>query len=178
MTTAVAPQDNQSPWWLVLLGGIAAIILGWMLWMNPLKTANILVWAIGWYWLITGIIYLISLFWDRRQWGWKLFSGILGIVAGWFLIDAGAGERLATMGFAIVLVLGIQGIIMGIMGLIAAFQGGGWGAGILGVISIVIGFLLLGNMWSAALVLPWVIGMFLIIGGIFAIVASFRLRSA
>lgn len=177
MTTAVAPQqDNHAPWWLTLLAGIAAIILGVMLWMNPLQVANVLVWAIGLYWLITGVIHLVSLFWDRRQWGWKLFGGILGVVAGWFLIDAGAIERLATMGFAIVLVLGIQGIIMGIMGLIAAFQGGGWGAGILGVISIVIGILLLGNMWAAAIVLPWVIGIFLIIGGIFAIVAAFKNR--
>ena len=176
MTTAVQTQKNESPWWLVLIGGIAAIIIGIMLWNNPFRVANVLVWAIGLYWLITGIIYLVSLIWDRRQWGWKLFGGIIGIFAGWFLIDAGAIERLASMGFAVVLVLAIQGIIMGIMGLIAAFQGGGWGAGILGVVSIFIGFLLLGNMWAAALVLPWVVGMFAIIGGIFAIVAAFRMR--
>ncbi len=177
MTTAVvAEEQQQSPWWLVLLGGIAAIFIGIMLWTNPLRVANVLVWAIGLYWLITGVIYLVSLIWDRRQWGWKLFGGIIGILAGWFLVDAGAIERVASMGFAIVLVLAIQGIIMGIMGLIAAFQGGGWGAGILGVVSIVIGFLLLGNMWAAALVLPWVISVFAIIGGIFAIVAAFRMR--
>ncbi len=176
MTTAVQTQKNDSPWWLVLIGGIAAIIIGIMLWNNPFRVANVLVWAIGLYWLITGIIYLVSLIWDRRQWGWKLFGGIIGIFAGWFLIDAGAIERVASMGFAVVLVLAIQGIIMGIMGLIAAFQGGGWGAGILGVVSIFIGFLLLGNMWAAALVLPWVIAMFAIIGGIFAIVAAFRMR--
>ena len=176
MTTAVAEQKEQTPWWLVLIGGIAAIFIGIMLWMNPLKMSNVLVWSIGLYWLITGVIYLVSLIWDRRQWGWKLFGGIVGILAGWFLIDAGAIERVAAMGFAVVLVLAIQGIIMGIMGLIAAFQGGGWGAGILGAISIFIGFLLLGNMWAAALVLPWVIAIFAIIGGIFAIVAAFKMR--
>ena len=176
MATAVQEQQNNTPWWLVLIGGIAAIILGWMLIQNPFRVANVLVWAIGLYWLITGIIYLVSLIWDRSQWGWKLFGGIIGILAGWFLIDAGAIERLASFGLAIVLVLAIQGIIMGIMGLIAAFQGGGWGAGILGVISIVIGILLLGNMWAAAIVLPMVIGIFLIIGGIFGIVGAFRMR--
>ncbi len=62
------------------------------------------------------------------------------------------------------------------MGLIAAFQGGGWGAGIMGGISIVIGILLLGNIWAAALVLPWVIGIFAIVGGIFAIIMAFRMR--
>ena len=176
MTADVQQQENTTPWWLVLLGGIAAIFIGWMLIQNPFRMGNIIVWAIGLYWLITGIIYLVSLIWDRRQWGWKLFGGIIGVLAGWFLIDAGAIERLASFGFAVVLVLAIQGIIVGIMGLIAAFQGGGWGAGILGVISIVIGILLLGNMWAAAIVLPMVIGIFLIIGGIFGIVGAFRMR--
>jgi len=178
MTAAVEqqPQQNTTPWWLVLLGGIAAIFIGWMLIQNPFRMANVLIWSIGLYWLITGIIYLVSLIWDRTQWGWKLFGGIIGILAGWFLIDAGAVERLASFGLAVVLVLAIQGIIMGIMGLISAFQGGGWGAGILGALSIVIGLLLLGNMWAAAVVLPWVIGIFAIIGGIFMIVAAFRMR--
>ena len=82
------------------------------------------------------------------------------------------------MGFAVILILGIQGIIMGIMGLIEAFRGGGWGAGIMGGLAIIIGLFLLGNIWAAALVLPWVIAIFLIIGGIFAIIMAFRLRSA
>jgi uncharacterized membrane protein HdeD (DUF308 family) len=174
--SAYAVQKNQSPWWLTLIGGIAAIILGIMLWTNPLRVSNALVWFIGLYWLVTGVLYLVSMIWDRRQWGWKLFGGIIGIIAGWYLIDAGAAARLASMGFAIVLVLGIQGILMGIMGLIAAFQGGGWGAGILGVVSIVIGILLIMNMFAAAIVLPWVIAIFLIIGGIFAIISSFTMR--
>lgn len=175
--SAVAVQErNATPWWLILVFGIVQIIVGIMLLMNPFRVANVIVWAIGLYWLVTGIYYLVSLIWDRRQWGWKIFGGIIGIIAGWFLIDASAPERLASFGLAIVLVLGIQGIIMGIMGLIAAFQGGGWGAGIMGGISIVVGILLLGNLWAAALVLPWVIGVFAIVGGIFAVIMAFRLK--
>jgi uncharacterized membrane protein HdeD (DUF308 family) len=176
MAASVAQETNNTPWWLVLLGGIAGIIVGVLLLMNPFRMANILVWAIGLYWLITGIIYLVSLIWDRRQWGWKLFGGILGILAGWFLVDAGAVERLASFGLAVVLVLAIQGIIMGIMGLIAAFQGGGWGAGILGVISIVVGIVLLANPLIAAATLPWVVGIFAIGGGIVGIIGAFRMR--
>lgn len=176
MTAVAAPQRNATPWWLILIFGIAQVIVGFMLLNNPLRVANVIVWAIGLYWLVTGIYYLVSLIWDRRKWGWKIFGGIIGIFAGWFLIDATAPERLASFGLAVVLVLAIQGIIMGIMGLIAAFQGGGWGAGIMGAISIVIGFLLLGNMWAATLVLPWVIGIFAIVGGIFSIIMAFRLK--
>ncbi len=174
---AVAIQEkNATPWWLILVFGIIQIIVGLMLLANPLRVANVIVWAIGLYWLVTGVYYLVSLIWDRRQWGWKILSGIIGIVAGWFLVDASAPERLASFGLAIVLVLAIQGLIMGILGLIAAFQGGGWGAGIMGGISIVVGILLLGNMLAAALVLPTVIGVFAIVGGIFAIIMAFRLK--
>ncbi len=76
------------------------------------------------------------------------------------------------------LILGIQGLIMGVISLLEAFQGGGWGPGIIGVLSIVFGVLILGNMAAATMVLPWVIGIFMIVGGIIAIVMSFRLRSA
>lgn len=177
MTAAVA-ETNRREWWLILILGIAAIIVGGLMWANPFRMANILAWAIGLYWLISGIISLVRLFWDRRNWGWKLAFGIIGIIAGWYLIDAGSFERTAAMLGAVVLVLAIQGIIMGIMGLIEAFRGGGWGPGIMGGLALIIGIFLLGNIWAAAVVLPWVIAMFMIIGGIFAIIMAFRMRSA
>ena len=62
--------------------------------------------------------------------------------------------------------------------LIEAFRGGGWGPGIVGGLSIVFGFLLLANTMAATLVLPWVIAIFMLVGGIFAIFMSFRLKSA
>ena len=179
MSAAVAsPKPAGMPWWLLLVQGIVAIIVGIFLLANPLKTTNILVWAIALYWFLTGIIALVRLFWDRRQWGWKLFMGIVGILAGWFLLTSPPGERVVIFGFTVVLLLGIQGIIMGIAGLIEAFRGGGWGPGIMGGLAIIFGILILGNMVAAALVLPWVIGIFAIVGGIFAMIMSFRLKSA
>ena len=175
--SAIAMQGkNATPWWLILVFGIIQIVVGILLLMNPFRVANVMVWAIGLYWLVTGVYYVVSLIWDRRQWGLKVLSGIIGLIAGWFLVDASAPERLASFGLAIVLVLALQGLIMGIMGLIAAFQGGGWGAGIMGGISIVVGILLLGNMLEAALVLPTVIGVFTAVGGVFAVIMAFRLK--
>ncbi|MCB0157934.1 MAG: DUF308 domain-containing protein, partial [Caldilineaceae bacterium] len=57
-----------------------------------------------------------------------------------------------------------------------SFQGAGWGAAILGVISIIFGIILLGQPLLSAAVLPWVLGIFGIVGGIFAVIAAFRLR--
>lgn len=178
MTAVAAPQKNATPWWLILIFGIAQIIVGILFWTDPKAMSVITVWVIGLYWLVTGAYYLVSLIWDRRRWGWKLFAGIIGILAGWFLVDPNGSTLQATLAFggAVILVLAIQGIMMGIMGLIAAFQGGGWGAGIMGAISIVIGFLLLGNIWAATIVLPLVIAIFAIVGGIFSVIMAFRLK--
>ena len=81
----------------------------------------------------------------------------------------GTGARLQQL---IVLLLGIQGLITGIVLLIMAFQGGGWGSGIMGVLSIIFGLILVFNWYNPAMVvaLVWVTAIFAIIGGIFQIV--------
>ncbi|MFO7663784.1 MAG: DUF308 domain-containing protein [Chloroflexota bacterium] len=82
-----------------------------------------------------------------------------------------------TLGLALVIILGIQGIIMGIVNLIEAFQGAGWGVGLLGVVNIILGIILLANTMIAVAILPWILGVFAIVGGIAAIVMAFRLRT-
>ena len=86
MSTAVAQKPATMPWWIVLIQGIAAIIIGVLLLTNPLQTAAIIVWSVGLYWVITGVISLVRIFTDRGHTFWKLFSGIIGIIAGWFLM--------------------------------------------------------------------------------------------
>ena len=62
--------------------------------------------------------------------------------------------------------------------MIVAFQGGGWGAGILGVLSIVFGIILLIHPLLGAVVFPIVLGALMLVGGVVAIVGAFRLRSS
>lgn len=178
MNSAVADKPATIPWWLVLIQGIAAMIIGVLLLTNPLQTSAIIVWSVGLYWVFAGILSLVRIFTDRGHTFWKLFSGIIGIIAGWFLMTNVGDGAVVIFGITVIIVLAIQGIIMGIIGLIEAFQGGGWGPGILGAISIVIGILLLGSPLGYAAVLPWVVGIFAIVGGIFAVIMAFRLRSA
>lgn len=175
--TAVAVERGGFPWWVPLLEGIAAIIIGVFLLTNPLATTAFLIQVLGWYWLITGIISIIMIFVDSTGWGWKLFAGILGILAGFYIVNHPLVSTLMVP-TVLVIVLAVQGIIIGIINLIQAFQGAGWGAGILGVISIVFGVILLGSPFIAALALPWVIGIFAVVSGIFAVIAAFRMRSS
>jgi uncharacterized membrane protein HdeD (DUF308 family) len=174
-TAAVTGQKNQLPWWLVLIEGILAILVGAMLLAWPAKAFTTLVFFIGIWWFIDGIFDIVSLFIDRTNWGWKLFMGIIGIIAGLFLIQAPLQGAL-VLAPTIVIMIGVMGLLYGVMGLINAFRGAGWGAGIIGVISILLGIYLLANIWVSALAIPWVFGIFAIAGGIFAIVLAFRMK--
>ena len=174
-TVDTAFEKAPVPWWLILVEGIAAIIVGVLLLMNPYKMSVLLIQVLAIYWLIKGIVAIISIFIDHKAWGWKLFVGIVGIIAGYVLIQHPIGGT-ATVAVTFTVVLGIQGIIIGIVEIIQAFQGGGWGIGVLGALSVIIGGWLLANAWAAASVLPWVLGILAIGGGIFAIIMAFRLK--
>ena len=180
MSTAVNVKDLSKseklvPWWLVLIEGIAAIILGIFFLVSPLKTTVLAIQFLGIWWLVSGIMSIISLFIDRTAWGWKLFSGILGMVAG-SLILMYPGWSTLVVPVTIVFIIGIEGIIVGIIGLVQAFQGAGWGAGVLGVLSVIFGIWLMLDPVKFALVTPWVVGVFAIVGGILALVTAFRLK--
>jgi uncharacterized membrane protein HdeD (DUF308 family) len=79
-----------------------------------------------------------------------------------------------------VLVLGIWGLMYGVILLIMAFQGGGWGAGILGVLGIIFGIALMVNYTSPGmgLAMLWSAAVLGVIGGIALIFQAFRQRSA
>jgi uncharacterized membrane protein HdeD (DUF308 family) len=161
----------------VLIEGILLIIIGIFLLVNPYKTFASIIWVLGLYWLIRGIIDLVSLIWDRSMWGWKIFAGILGIVAGWIVLQQPVGSAVVISN-VFIWMLGFIGIFIGISSLIRGFQGAGWGTIILGVIEIILGILLLVNSNAFASWLPWVMAFFAILGGIGALFGAFRIRSA
>ena len=177
MTITMVNQAETAgvPWWLVLIEGIALIVMGLLLLASPGMTTLILVQFIGIYWLVAGIFKIVSIFLDSSGWGWKLAGGILGILAGLIVLQHPLWSPL-VIGNVLVIILGIQGIIVGVVGLIRAFKGAGWGSGILGVISILFGLLFLFNVWAFTFSLPWAIGLLALVGGVLAIVAAFRLK--
>lgn len=168
-------EERMFPWWVVLIEGIAAVIIGILLLTNPGATTVVLVQALGLYWFIVGIIDIVRIFIDSSNWGWKLFSGIIGILAGLLILNNPLWATLLVP-TTLVWVFGFFGIIIGIIGLIQAFQGAGWGAGILGILSVLFGLLLITNALGAALTLPYILGILGIVGGIAAVIMAFRMR--
>ncbi|HSR25673.1 MAG TPA: DUF308 domain-containing protein [Candidatus Eisenbacteria bacterium] len=165
----------STPWWLVLLEGIAGLLIGILLLTQTGVTLFTLILFVGVYWFVTGIIDLVMLFVDSRQWGWKLLSGVIGILAGLVVIrhPAWATVLIPT---TLVWLLGIAGIVIGVVAFVRAFMGGGLPSAILGVISVILGALLLFNTVFATAVLVYVVAIWAVIAGIFAIVAAFWLR--
>ena len=144
MDDAMAFETERYPWWLILMGGILNVIVGILLLVNPAKTTIAFAWVLGLYWFVQGILILVAMFLDHSAWGWKLFMGVLGILAGIVVMRHPIASAVAIPAF-LVLFLGIQGLITGIISLVLAFKGGGWGAGILGAISIILGIFLIVN---------------------------------
>ena len=163
------------PWWATLIQGIAALIIGLLLMTQPIVTTVTLVYFIGWWWLISGIFEIGTLFVDRTAWGWRLFTGLLSILAGGYIIAAPLIGAVVVVGVA-TLLLGINGMIIGVVDIIKAFQGAGWGKGALGVLSFVLGAVIAFNFTTFMAALPWVWGLFAIVFGIAAIVMAFQAR--
>jgi uncharacterized membrane protein HdeD (DUF308 family) len=173
-----APAREGTPWWLMLLEGIALILTGVLLFTDADQTVFTLVLFIGIWWFISGIFDLVSLFMDRTQWGWKLASGILGIVAGLAIVRHPYWAALLVPA-TLVWVVGLIGVVVGIIGIIRAFQGAGWGIGILGAISIILGVVAFGaNLGIAVATAIFATAIWAVVGGVIAIVYGFRLRSA
>jgi uncharacterized membrane protein HdeD (DUF308 family) len=185
MTTAAAvqPQAKQRPWWLTLISGILAVIIGaTLLWGGlgtKVQTYMLLVTFLGIWWMVQGIFDIISIFIDHSMWGWKLFIGIVSLMAGYYIVSYPIVSAIALPKI-FVLVLGIWGLMYGIILLIMAFQGGGWGAGILGVLGIIFGIALMANYYvlGMGLAMLWTAALFAFFGGFVMIYQAFKQRSA
>jgi uncharacterized membrane protein HdeD (DUF308 family) len=189
MTTAasaVQVQTKQHPWWLTLISGILAMIIGAaLLWGNFTTKVDLymfLITFLGIWWMIEGVIDIVGIFIDHSMWGWKLFIGIISLVAGFYIVSYPVVSAV-VMPRVFVLVLGLWGLIYGVILLIMAFQGGGWGAGILGGLGIVFGLALMASYFDyvvlgLGLAMVWTAALFAFVGGGVMIFRAFKQRSA
>ncbi len=173
---AVQPQQS-SIWWVFLLQGIAGILLGLMLLTAPAATLVTLVTFLGFYWIVSGVLSLVQMFVDRSvPWIWSLLIGLVSVAAGVLVVKHPLVAAL-TVPTLIVLVFGIEGIVIGILELIGGFSGGGAGSFIRGIFNLLIGILLLSAPMAAALAVPLVFGVLLIVQGGALIALAFRVRN-
>jgi uncharacterized membrane protein HdeD (DUF308 family) len=175
-------QVASAIWWLVLLRGIAAVLLGILLFTNTAATLSVIIIFLGIYWVVDGISTLLASFIGREEhsnWGWGIFVGIISILAGLAVLSQPVLTAIFTTSF-IVSFVGIMIIISGVWSILTGFRlrktSGEWVMIIGGVLGLILGLLLVMNPLFSALVYVYIIAVFLIIGGFSLIVMAFQVK--
>jgi len=167
-------------WWIVLIRGILALILGLYAIFSPGKMLVAFVLVTGAFWLMDGMIFLFASFAGKatntNPW-WAGLRAVIGILAG---IAVFSQPVLSTVFIVwlIVIILGLVTIISGVQEFINGIKlKKGWlVAG--GIFYILFGIIVLHTPLMAAAVMARFIGIIAVISGVSLILFSFLLRKA
>ena len=163
-------------WWLVLLKGLLLIVLAFIIFSNPGDTLLAIALFIGLGFLFTGIaIIVIALLGknDLENWGWKLAEGILDVLFGFILI---ANPEITAI--VIPFLIGFWALFYGILLTAGAFSSKefSWSMLLVGILTIILGYIILFNPIVMGLTLSIWIGITLLILGIANVVFSFDIK--
>jgi uncharacterized membrane protein HdeD (DUF308 family) len=125
--------------------------------------------------VIAGISRFVGIFLDSSYWGWKLAGGLLSLIAGLAIVSNPLWSTTVASTWLVILV-GFLAMLQGAAGLIVAFQGGGWGMGVLSVVGILFGLFLVINPLIGVATLTLILAIFMLIGGVGAVIQGFRMR--
>ena len=126
--TAIQERELLYRWGWVLFEGILSILVGIIAFANPNLTAQVLLYVIAVYAIITGVLEIAAAFALRelvaREWALAL-AGILSVVFGILLfIYPSAGI------LSILWLVGIYGIVFGLLFIVRAFQLRSWASSV------------------------------------------------
>ena len=175
---ATTPQSHG--WALLLLWGMAWIVLGLFLLFRPGITAVLLVQMMTVFWVVGGVIDVMSglTHGDQPHRGWRIGGGILGIAAGVVLMAHPIVGALVTIAFQYYL-LAFAAMIVGVINIVGAAKTGlSWGGSLLGVAQVIIGIFLVTHPLVGMLAFVPTLGLLAIAGGIVTIVAAFKVKRA
>ena len=172
----------QHLWKSTLLSGILAVILGILVLAWPGKTIIVAAIFFGAYLLITGIAQVIFAFSLHVSAGGRVLLFISGAAS---LILAVLAFRHFGEGYALLLLaiwIGVGFIFRGVATTVSAISdpgmpGRGWEI-YFGIISIIAGVVVMGSPLDSLAVLTLVVGIWLIILGVFEVISAFGIRKA
>ncbi|HTB72028.1 MAG TPA: HdeD family acid-resistance protein [Polyangiaceae bacterium] len=178
ITSSMESAARQAGW-TVALRGILAVIFGIIALRSPNIIAGAFVIVFAIYAFADGVLdFAIAAEMGRagRSWGWHAFEGLASVALGVIALLY-PGVTLVT----VILLVGLRAIIMGILEVVAAFSWEGaesrWLLGITGVLSIMLGILLLGSPVAGGVVILWTIGVYAIVFGVMLFAVGLRMLS-
>jgi len=157
-------------WVLFLIEGIVLLILGIAAILVPMVATIAFTILIGWLFLISGVVGLITTFWMRHAPGfwWSLLSAVVGIVAGILLL-----RWPITGSLSLTLLLASFFIVEGVATIMYAIEhrnqlSGRWGWMLVsGIVDLILaGIIVAGLPGTALWALGLLVGINLIFGGV------------
>ena len=170
-------------WWLVLLRALTVGLLGILLITRPAATVTVMVIFLGGYWFVDGVFTIIESVRGRKHlqhWGWGLFVGILGVLAGIVVFSRPLATALLTTTF-LVYFLAFAAMISGISSIVTGIRlrkkiSNEWSMILGGLLYTIFGILLLSRPLASALVFVWTFGIFAIAGALILVILALKMR--
>ena len=173
-------------WWIFSLRGIIAIVFGLAALLWPALTLGVMVLLFGFFALLEGLLTVVTSFGKGdEKGGWTLlFEGLVGLlVCVIVLLGTSIGSILWPKVAAVMLVYYIAGwaILAGLFKIITAFRirkevKGEWILGLNGLVSILVGVILILRPEAGVLAVAWLIGILAVIVGIFQLLLGLKFR--
>ena len=165
-------------WWLLLFGGVISLVVGIVVISWPSKTVIVVAVLFAIYLIISGIFEIVRSFASGLTGGTRallLITGVLSVILGIFAIRSAADNAVDLLGIFV----GIAFLFRGFASLFMGFdskEGRGWNI-FFGIIMLVGGVVILVQPALALTTLAWVVGIWLVLIGLYEIIASFIVRS-
>jgi uncharacterized membrane protein HdeD (DUF308 family) len=166
-------------WWVLVVRGVLAVVLGVFAFARPRETITALVIAFGAVALVDGIFALAAAIAGRKltpDWWVLLVQGLLGIGVG--VLTLAKPQVTAT---ALLIYIALWAVGMGVLQVIAAVKlrheiTGEWWVAIGGAASVVFGILLMRHPSEGALAVLWLIGAYALVWGVMLVLGGFDIR--
>ena len=166
-------------WWVLVVRGVMAILLGLFAFMSPLQTIAALVIAFGAVALIDGTFMSAAAIAARKltsDWWVLLLQGLLGIGIGVVTLF-----NPAITAVALLIYIAVWAIGLGLLQVAAAVRlrheiTGEWWLALGGVAGVAFGILLMLRPAAGALAVLWLIGSYALVWGVMLTVGGFDIR--
>ena len=176
-------QFLSSVWWIVLLRGITVLVLGLLLVVNPGSTLMTIMIFLGAYWFVDGIFTIMKFLKGGKSmegWGWGIFSGVLGVIAGLVVFVHPLATAVLTQVFLIYF-LAFMAIANGASSIVTGIKlrkeiKNEWTIILGGLLTVIFGILLLSKPLVGSVLFLWMLGIIAIVGGIAIISLAFKVK--
>ncbi len=174
-------RTAKQVWYWPVLRGVLAILFGIVALAWPDKTAAVIIWVIGIFAVVDGIVEIVE---GIRRRGTGSGTALL-VTMGVLSLTVGVVLLVWPGKTAIVLtwIVGFWAVVYGLFQTVASLDlrkvpGSGWGWGVVsGLLGIVFGLLVLFNVNAGLVSIVWLLALFAIVWGVMLIAFGVQIRS-